>query len=524
MQCPSNQPVDNTIPCDSTPSLPEWIIVPILACLVAISGAIVLVGWLVIKPVAVPAVESVAYDSNRAGGAVAETKSPFVAEIIPLPEDEPVVADEMPPRPMIQLHRRIRSRPEEAEPPVITASPRPMAGEAPMTPAADTDKSRSQTPNWERGLGERDGASRSPLRWSVESPRAGAMNLMLPIEVARIDDGIIPYNVRRLRFAGEAPKPLKLAVTPFVHDDLGSLLAKMGKGYGFTRLRNEDLLSLAELKKHDVVFLTCADLYARDFQAVLPLRHFVQQGGTLYASDLHADLVLAAFPEFRAKTAILPGVPQDIEASVVDPGLRTYLGRRKIPLNFEAPDWRPAAFDPSKVTVCLQGTYRNNQGQALSVPLLVKFRVQKGTVFFTSFHHSKNDTQIVQKLLEFLVFASVNARSEARVKELMQHSQFALDEMHPLLFNADNLGKKIEATYQHPGGGLQIALGFENLGAKFKLTLRSPSGQIIEHEDQGVYLIELPKADSGLWHYAVAPIELPYANFPIVVAVGGVKS
>src|SRR6266849_8873030 len=139
MQRPSNQPAGDRIPCDSTPSLPEWIIVPILACLVAISGVIVLVGWLVMKPVAVPAVKSMAYDSIRAGGAVAETKSSFVAEIIPLPEDEPVVANEMPPRPMIQLHRRIRSRPEEAEPPVITASPQPMAGEAPMTPAADTD-------------------------------------------------------------------------------------------------------------------------------------------------------------------------------------------------------------------------------------------------------------------------------------------------------------------------------------------------------------------------------------------------
>src|SRR5260370_42207061 len=105
MQGPLNQPADDTIPGDPTPALPEWIIVPILACLVAISGVIVLVGWLVMKPVAVPAVKSMAYDSNRAGGSVAETKSPFVAEIIPLPEDEPVVADELPPRPMIQLHR-----------------------------------------------------------------------------------------------------------------------------------------------------------------------------------------------------------------------------------------------------------------------------------------------------------------------------------------------------------------------------------------------------------------------------------
>ena len=80
------------------------------------------------------------------------------------------------------------------------------------------------------------------------------------------------------------------------------------------------------------------------------------------------------------------------------------------------------------------------------------------------------------------------------------------------------------ATYEHQAGDLQIALGFESLGARLKLTLRSPSGRIVEHTDQGLYVIEIPAAEPGLWRYMVTPLELPYANFPIIVAVGAAKS
>jgi hypothetical protein len=295
----------------------------------------------------------------------------------------------------------------------------------------------------------------------------------------------------------------------------------MGEGYRFTQLRKEDAFNFETLKKHDVVFLTCADMYAQDFQAALPLRRFVANGGTLYASDLRGDLLQAAFPEFRARTPMLPGVPQNIEAGVVDSSLQSYLGRKAIPLNFDAPDWRPAPFDPAKVSVCLNGTYRNNRGQALSAPLLVKFRFQKGTVIFTSFHHVKNDSEIVTKLLDYLVFTSVNARSEARLREAMQRSNFAPQEMRPLLLTA---GNNIGSVHKHPGGNLQIALAFENIGAKVKLSLRSPSGGSIEHADSGLYLIEIPKAEPGDWRCTVTPIDLPYDNFPILLAVGANKS
>ena len=472
--------------------LPEWIIAPVLGFLTVVSALIVLVGWWQVQPLEpAPIVRT---SSIRFTAPPDEVKPP-PAIIEPRSFDEPVP----PPDPPLlnesfELPRRMPAALERREAPIVETPVPFLPTEDPATPP------------------------RAPIRWALDTgPAKFADNLLLPIETAKREVGNLHFSLRRLRLGDDAPKPLKLAVTAFVHDDIGSVLSKMGEGYRFTSLRHQDLLSQAALKKHDVVFMTCADIYAEDFQAVLPLRKFVEEGGTLYASDLRGDIVLAAFPEFRSRLPILPGVPQGVEASVVDAGLAAYLQRTTIPLTFDAPSWRPAAFDPAKVTVCLKGAYRNQLGQTQVAPLLVKFQVKRGTVIFTSFHHSKNDTAIVQKLLGYLVFASVNARSEARVRELMKRYDFAPESLRPMLLNS---GAPAEATYQHTGGGLQIALGFENQGAKLKLTLRSPTGQIVEHEDQGIYLIDVPNAAPGAWRYTVTPIDLPHANFPILAAVG----
>ncbi len=473
-----------------TVELPSWIVAPILAYLTLVSGVIVLIGWWIAQPANEPAPYAQIQLKDKEPLAAA---TPVIAEMGPASVEEHVV--ERRPSESFVLPRRMPSA--GAEPPVLRLpEPTPNAV-APVSPVMEKPQA---------------------ITWAIEKPVSG----MIPmVEISARASADLHYSVRRLRLGDDAVKPLRLAVTPAGHDDIGSILTRMGDGYGYSNLRNPELLSYQTLREYDVIFLTCADLFAQDFQAVLPLRKFVEQGGTLYASDLRGDMVLAAFPEYRARSAIWPGVPQRVDASVVEPGLQAYLQRKTIHLTFEAPGWRPAAFDPKKVTVCLQGTYRDMNGQAAVAPLLVKFRVQQGTVIFTSFHHVKNDSVIVRKLLDYLVFASVSARSEARLREFMGRYDFAPQDLRPAVLTA---GQKTEATYQHAGGGLQFALGFEHQGARLKLTLRAPTGQIIEHEDQGIFLIEVQKAPAGAWQYTVTPIEVPFENFPSVVAVGTSKS
>lgn len=459
----------------SAPSaaLPEWFIVPLLAYLTMVSLVIALVGYWAVQPTVV-AVE-------REPMAATGTAPPMMA---PNSNVEPDVHREEPVTESFLLPRRMPLAGVEQK-------PVPVFAEAMIKPAVD------------------DAPDRKPaVTWAVDKP-------------AEQKAADLHFSLRRLSLDGDVPGPLRLAVTPVGHDDVGSVLTRMGDGYRYTILPNQELLSLPKLRNYDVIFLTCVDLYAQDFQAAVPLRKFVEQGGTLYASDLRGDQVLAAFPEFRARNPALPGVPQTIDAKVVDAGLQSYLGRSTVPLTFDAPGWRAAPFDPSKVNVCLRGAYRNQFGHTQVAPLLVKFRVKKGTVIFTSFHHSSNESKLVQQLLDYLVFASVTARSEARVRELMKRYDFASENVRPGIVNSD---QPHEATFLHAGGGLQLALGFENQGAKLKLTLHSPSGQTIEHSDQGIFLIDVPKADPGEWRYTITPIELPHANFPILVARGAFKS
>jgi hypothetical protein len=484
-------------------ALPGWLAPALLAGLIAVGGVIALVGWLAMSPDQRAVGDAELAARTEAAPAV-ETPAP-ASEQTPVPTPEPNAIVEPAPRDEIVLQRRMPVG--DAPGPNAVASIDRQGDPEPAPPKLKTPAPEEKKP-----------ALIAPLQWTLEPADSRGMYLIMPIEIAKVENTSIPYTVRRLKLSGDAPRQLRLAVTPVMHDDLGSVLTSMGDGYRFAQLRKEDVFNYDMLRKYDVVFLTCADLYAQDFQAAGPLRKFVMNGGTLYASDLRGDLLQAAFPEYRSLAPVLPGVPQNVEASVVEPGLRSYLGRRSIPLQFEAPDWRPPPFDPAKVTVCLRGTYRNNRGDALIMPLLVKFNMQKGTVIFTSFHHTKNDSAVVRKLLDYLVFASVSARSEARVRELMQRSKFSAHELRPVVLNSADA---IEGTYEHTAGGLQIACGFENLGARVKVTLRSPGGQVIEHAEEGLYLIEVPKAEPGVWRYTVTPLELPYGNFPIIVAVGG---
>jgi hypothetical protein len=153
--------------------------------------------------------------------------------------------------------------------------------------------------------------------------------------------------------------------------------------------------------------------------------------------------------------------------------------------------------------------------------LLIKFRHGEGTVVFTSFHHSRNQTPTVRKMLEYLALAPLNARNEARIHEMMRQSNFTLDNLRPLLLHA---GEASQHSHAHAGGGLQVALGFEHVGAKIKLTLRAPNGNVIEHEGEGLYLIEVPDAERGVWQCTITPIELPGRSLPMIHAMGRMKS
>ncbi len=337
------------------------------------------------------------------------------------------------------------------------------------------------------------------------------------IEGARVTD---PHQVEA--------RPLRLAVTPKVYDDVGSLLEKLGKGFDkYTKVTDGDLRNLAVLKEFDVIFLTCAQTNAQDIHQNEALRKYVDQGGTLYVSDWRFDALRGAFPEYIDPEAMKPGrvaiIPNGVQAKVIDPGLREVLGP-EVMLGFESPGWKPAAFRRDKVTVGMQGTYMSeNFGPIQDAPLLVKFRFGKGNVIFTSFHNSRQVTEVTTKLLNHLVFHAVTARAEADLNKQIVAGGF--EPTKSSLVSASASNPKVTKRYTNKKEGkLLFALAFNPDGnVKLRLTVRSPDGKHESAERARPFTIEIPNARVGEWEYTVEAIGLENPNFPFTVTVAEPK-
>jgi hypothetical protein len=349
------------------------------------------------------------------------------------------------------------------------------------------------------------------------------------------------------------PKIPKLAVVkpPKQYDDMGSLLARLGKGYPYTELHLEDLEQPGKLDGFEIVFLTCGTVpdswtdrvigdgvrentrnvtWKRDVRerVVSTLRAFVSGGGTLYASDWALTLITATFQEHIERNLIGPqaeGAAQDIEATVADDGLRRSIGDI-VKLHFDQPEWRPAPFRGRNVTVYLQGKYRSCvDNRMLDAPLLVKFREGKGAVIFTSFHNEKVNSDAEQKLLQHLVFSAITENLVTAAYETILTGALSHDSASILSAKA---GKSSEtAVYRvAQSGPFRLALLF-NPGAHLKLVLKPPAGgetaphNPVEVSKEGVqsFELEIPDARPGDWTCVVFAVDVPFENFPFRLAV-----
>ncbi len=351
-----------------------------------------------------------------------------------------------------------------------------------------------------------------PLREKLEDKKF----IPGPLELG--DAGKLKFRIHHSPPAKE-DRPLKLAVTPAGYDDMGSLLAKLGKGYRFTPISERDLRDPAALGKFDVVFMTCGNSNAQDLPLISSLRQYVENGGTLYASDLRFDALRGAFPEFMLKKNVLPGwAPQNVKARVLEPELRKTIGAN-ISLHFDSMGWMPAACERKKVKTIVEGSFVNMNGQKLLAPLLVKFSCRRGTVIFTSFHNARQTSKLEDKLLKYLVFTAVTAKAESTAQRAMLAAGFEPKESKNLTIAAQPAKLDFSAKTQKPGN-LQFAVGFDAPGARLKIQVIAPNGEKIEHEDKATFILEIPDAPPGEWRYFISAPTIPFPNYPFSLIVG----
>lgn len=337
-------------------------------------------------------------------------------------------------------------------------------------------------------------------------------------------------------------RPLRLAVTPESNafDDMGRLLDKLGRGYVYRPMPFDDLLQESKVSQFDVIFITCSgytEAWLGDQGGAAPrggqlfgpnpvtfakakqvLRQFVSDGGTVYASDLHYNLIAKCFPEFVDDSLESRGAPQTLRAEVVDTGLRQSIGDA-IELTFDQTDWRPAAFSGPEVMTFLRGTFKSVDGAQATAPLLVKLPLGKGCVIFTSFHNEKQQSEKELSLLKFLVFSAVTAGVDNEVRRSMAQGGFSQTKNN--LFSASGDAETVSQAYDNKEpADLQFVLAFANHGALLELRVDGPGGFTERRRGTSTITLDVPNAAVGEWKYTITAVKIPSQNFPFTITVG----
>ena len=150
---------------------------------------------------------------------------------------------------------------------------------------------------------------------------------------------------------------------------------------------------------------------------------------------------------------------------------------------------------------------------------MVKFNCGKGSVLFTSFHNTKQNSADEAKLLKFLVLSTVTAQVETGLVESLEKGGFT--QVATSLIQADPGKPSKTRTFDHKKPGkLIFSLGFEPRGATLKLIVNGPNGFSREKEGSSTFSLDVPDAAKGEWTYTAMAENVPYENFPFTLGVG----
>lgn len=188
-----------------------------------------------------------------------------------------------------------------------------------------------------------------------------------------------------------------IRVTTPGFDNIGEVLTIMGVAY-------EPYFGQYDC---DLLFMNCGTSDRLDVDGV---RHFVEDGGCLYASDLTSDFVTQAFPgvfQFGGGH----GSRGTVAANVVDAELRSVIGSM-VSVHFDMGAWSILHRCRGDVLVeAAAGT------QYAGLPIMVGAEFGRGAVFYTSFHNRAQASEQEQALLQLLVLKQIGTRSNLTLKQ-----------------------------------------------------------------------------------------------------------
>jgi hypothetical protein len=202
------------------------------------------------------------------------------------------------------------------------------------------------------------------------------------------------------------PSEARLAYVAGSFDSIQVVLERLG--FAPDQI-DEDSLSSGVLTDYDAVFFNCgmSETQAEDPEVQDALKAYVEGGGVLYASDWAEVYVKAVFPSQVTFLGSDPrvGTTGEVQATVLDEGLKRALGKEQATINFDAPNWAVIDSVPAGTQVLVRGPVTTSGGTALADrPYMVQFQAGEGRVTYTSFHNEALTTADMDTLLEQLLF------------------------------------------------------------------------------------------------------------------------
>lgn len=312
----------------------------------------------------------------------------------------------------------------------------------------------------------------------------------------------------------------RFLVSPWGFDNISEVLKKLGPGFEHETISWRSLKSHEAVVRCDVLFVNCAFRFVLGYgKKVAPaLRRFVEQGGTLYASDWAVAGVQAAFPEMVEYD--MEGKSGRIPCTVVDRGLQEIVGK-KLDIHFDTSWWRMTKVN-SAVRVYLEAAIEKGPHQRL--PIIVGFKYGRGNVLCTGFHNKAQVSEQESRLLRFLILQPILARAAADTAQVIQGQQSGPGKE---IFGTVDRGKVSQPFVFEAETvvGLLCYVNWSGAGV-LRLTVKDPVGKVhFEREtDRPPLGCEISRTVAGRWTFQVTAVNVPFDNFPYVLTVASSSS
>ena len=204
----------------------------------------------------------------------------------------------------------------------------------------------------------------------------------------------------------------KIGVVEGGFDDIGFVLDSLGVTYEVIEDPETTFADQTALSEYAIIFFACGldPSFLYETTGVNNLKTFVEQGGSIYASDWASSVIEEMYPN-KIQFLGLVGGEQIITASITNPEIQSLLGKNTAEICFDLGAWAVIDSVAAWVTVDLRGTVMILDLTSLEIvaknntPLMVHFSEGKGKVLYTSFHNEAQATDDMKKILDYLVFS-----------------------------------------------------------------------------------------------------------------------